>query len=450
MLQAPMTSPMPSPDQPLHPPPSVRDIAERLEHAGFETWCVGGAVRDALLGHPHLDWDLATAATPDRVQALFRRTVPVGIEFGTVGVLDRKGVMHEVTTFRHDVRTDGRHAVVEFGASLDEDLARRDFTINAIAFSPRTNELRDPFGGRDDLKRQIIRAVGAPVQRMKEDRLRALRAMRFAGRFGFSIEPETWTAIRESAPFLPRLSRERVKQELEKTMQQVRFPSRSLALWRQSGALQVLIPELDAQPDFVLRAADFVGMPDATEREELASLRQLVRMSTLFLGLHPADARRVLRELRSSNRDMERIAHLAEGWRQLQEPMRTTLGTTTSDAALRGWIARASRNLAVPFLRATAARWDAARVAGQDVPAPGIVCRAFRRASAIIWRGDPLSIADLAIDGGDLLALGIPAGPRLGEILQALLEYVLEDPARNTREALLAKAAKLVLEPPER
>ena len=189
-----------SPDQPLHPPPTVRDIAERLEHAGYETWCVGGAVRDALLGHPHLDWDLATAATPDRVQALFRRTVPVGIEFGTVGVLDRKGVMHEVTTFRHDVRTDGRHAVVEFGASLDQDLARRDFTINAIAFSPKTNELRDPFAGREDLAKGIIRAVGAPDQRMKEDRLRALRAMRFAGRFGFRIEPETWTAISASAP----------------------------------------------------------------------------------------------------------------------------------------------------------------------------------------------------------------------------------------------------------
>src|SRR6185312_14575281 len=129
----------------LDPPDTVRAIAERLEEAGFETWCVGGAVRDALLGHPHLDWDLATAATPAQVQKIFRRTVPVGIEFGTVGVLDDAGGMHEVTTFRRDVQTDGRHAVVEFGASLEEDLARRDFTINAIAYSPRRRELRDPF-----------------------------------------------------------------------------------------------------------------------------------------------------------------------------------------------------------------------------------------------------------------------------------------------------------------
>src|SRR3954466_6515626 len=142
----------------LDPPETVRGIAERLERAGFETWCVGGAVRDALLGHAHLDWDLATAARPAEVQKLFRRTIPIGLEFGTVGVLDRAGTMHEVTTFRRDVKTDGRHAVVEFGASLDDDLARRDFTVNAIAWSPSRGELRDPFGGQRDLERRVIRA----------------------------------------------------------------------------------------------------------------------------------------------------------------------------------------------------------------------------------------------------------------------------------------------------
>src|SRR6478672_9285649 len=181
--------------------------------AGHESWFVGGAVRDALLGHPNLDWDLATAATPQQVQRLFRRTVPVGIEFGTVGVLDDKGVLHEVTTFRRDVKTDGRHAVVEFGASLDEDLARRDFTINAIAYSPKKDEIRDPYNGGQDLERKIIRAVGEPWERMREDRLRALRAIRFGARFGFEIDPKTWAAIIESAPQLGRLSAERVKQE---------------------------------------------------------------------------------------------------------------------------------------------------------------------------------------------------------------------------------------------
>src|SRR5512142_1305367 len=169
----------------LKPPQHVLDIAHKLEKAGFEAWCVGGAIRDALLGHPHLDWDLATSATPAEVRRLFggRRTIPVGVEFGTVGVLDPDGVLHEVTTFRRDVKTDGRHAVVEFGASLDEDLARRDFTINAIAYSPSSEKIRDPFDGQGDLDRKLVKAVGDPDARMREDRLRALRAIRFASRF---------------------------------------------------------------------------------------------------------------------------------------------------------------------------------------------------------------------------------------------------------------------------
>ena len=134
------------------------------------------------------------------MRRLFARTIPVGIEFGTVGVLDASGHMHEVTTFRHDVQHDGRHAVVQFGASLDEDLARRDFTINAIAFDPVAGVLRDPFGGQSDLAAQLVRAVGVAEERMREDRLRALRAIRFAARFGFALEPETWRAIMASRP----------------------------------------------------------------------------------------------------------------------------------------------------------------------------------------------------------------------------------------------------------
>src|SRR5882672_10316366 len=159
----------------LNPPESVRKIAKTLESAGFETWCVGGAIRDALLGHPHLDWDLATAAKPQDVQKLFKRTLPVGIDFGTLGVLDADGVMHEVTTVRKDI------------------------------------------------ERKIIRAVGDPRERMREDRLRALRAIRFGARFGFEIDPATWAAIVESAPEMSRLSAERVKQEIEKTMEQVKL-----------------------------------------------------------------------------------------------------------------------------------------------------------------------------------------------------------------------------------
>src|SRR5215204_7713286 len=168
-------------------PEPVVDIARTLEAAGFQAWCVGGNLRDALLQQEHSDYDIATSATPEQVQALFPRTIGVGIKYGTVGVLDRNRVLHEVTTFRRDVSTDGRHAVVQYGVSLDDDLARRDFTINAIAYHPLRHDWRDPFSGRKDLEGRLIRAVGNPAHRFAEDYLRILRALRFSARFEFAI-----------------------------------------------------------------------------------------------------------------------------------------------------------------------------------------------------------------------------------------------------------------------
>ena len=419
--------------QRLDPPPAVRKIAARLTDAGFETWCVGGAVRDALLGHAHADWDLATAATPPEVRKLFDRTVPHGIEFGTVGVLDRAGVMHEVTTFRRDVQHDGRHAVVEYGVSLDDDLARRDFTINAIAFSPATGELRDPFGGKADLDRRLVRAVGEPSARMKEDRLRALRAFRFAGRFGFEIDPATWSAIVESAPFLPRLSRERVHQEIEKTMNQVRRPSRSFLLWQRSGAFASLIPELAKVSDASFTAADCIGMPDATQRPELALARARNRLTTLFLELSPRDARRTLEGLRASNKEIDWVSHQVETWHALGDRMHEAMAAHhASDAMLRRWAATAGRTYFADFMRVAAARWSAGEKA-VSVVGP------YRRGTHIAFN-DPLSIGDLAIDGGDLMELGIPAGPAIGATLRRLLDVVIEDPSRNQRDTLLSLA----------
>jgi tRNA nucleotidyltransferase (CCA-adding enzyme) len=425
----------------LDPPPAVREIADTLEAAGFEAWCVGGAVRDALLGRPHLDWDIATSATPGEVQKLFRRTVPVGIEFGTVQVFDRHRVGHEVTTFRRDVDTDGRHAVVEFGASLDEDLARRDFTINAIAYSPRRGRLHDPFDGRRDLERRLVRAVGDPRERMKEDRLRALRALRFAARFDFTIEPETWKAIRQSAPFLTRLSRERVQQELEKTMNQVRCPSSALELWRESGALAVLLPDLADQPPEAFRAADHIALPEATARDELAATRRVNRLTTLFLGVSAPVARRALLDLRFSKRHVSWIGDLVERWSELEPRMTAAIAGGRVDlpgAELRRWVARIGRTMVRDFLRVTVARWrarsasNASSLLGQ---APGL----YRRLVRIAYR-DPVAIGDLAVDGNDLMEAGIPGGPRLGATLQRLLELVLEDPTRNQRDVLLLAA----------
>jgi len=404
-------------------------------------------VRDALLGHPHLDWDLATAATPDQVRKLFRRTVPVGLDFGTVGVLDDRGIMHEVTTFRRDVQTDGRHAVVEFGASLRDDLARRDFTINAIAASPITGEIRDPFAGRADLAKKLVRAVGAPDERMREDRLRALRAIRFAGRLDFVIEDATWQAIVRSAPHLPRLSRERVKQELEKTMEQVRCPSRALALWRESGALGSLIPVLASQDDMAFASADHIPEPGRTRRPERADARRAQRIVSLFLGLDPTGVRATLHDLRFSNADVRTMAKLAEHWTALFDAVSTVLTESNApdDAAIRRWAATTGRTQLAPFLRLAEGRWAARRAHGGSAPTAARAHSVYRRALRIAYR-DPIELADLAVDGEDLQRDGIARGPALGKILRLLLEWVVEEPARNVRDQLIDRARSLASE----
>ena len=421
----------------LAPPQPVLEIAERLEKAGYETWCVGGAVRDALLGHPHLDWDLATAARPEQVQKLFRRTIPVGIEFGTVGVLDRAGTLHEVTTFRRDVRTDGRHAVVEFGASLDDDLARRDFTVNAIAWSPKRRELRDPFGGQRDIQRRLIRAVGEPRERMTEDRLRALRAIRFAARFGFAIDPRTWDAIVESAPFLGRLSAERVKQEIEKTMEQVAKPAGAFALWRDAGAFATLVPALARVSDAELAALDCTPLPAGRAR---GADRRLTRLALLFAPLGAAEAGKVMSALRFSKLDTGWVVALVERWRALGGAMGAALGESPlDDATVRRWVARIGRTRTRAFLRMAAAAWGAERAGGRPAPSPASVRSLARRAIVIAFR-DPIEIADLAVDGDDIRRAGFAPGPILGKILSALVEWVIEDPARNVPERLIERA----------
>lgn len=438
----------------LNPPEPVRKIAATLESAGFETWCVGGAVRDALLGHPHLDWDLATAARPQDVQKLFKRTVPVGIDFGTLGVLDADGVMHEVTTFRKDVQTDGRHAVVEFGVSLDDDLARRDFTINAIAYSPKSDEIRDPYDGRKDLKRMVIRAVGDPRERMREDRLRALRAIRFGARFDFLIEPATWAAIVESAPELTRLSAERVKQEIEKTMEQVKLPSKAFAKWRDSGAFATLIPSLAKVTDFQLRPLDHLRRPTLPSRPA----RKSTRIAALFVAAPPGTVRKTLKELRFSNSETEWIALLVDRWHQLEPSMTTELlraeeafaadpfGDRTPPATvLRLWAASVGRTRLAPLLRLADAFWWAARQVGKPAPYKPTVAATYKRAIGIAYK-DAIEIADLDIDGSDLEELGI-RGPGVGMTLRKLLEVVINDPKKNHRSDLIKLARESTSSP---
>ncbi len=424
----------------LAPPAGVLQVADRLERAGFETWCVGGAIRDAVLGRPSLDWDLATAALPADVQRLFRRTVPKGVAFGTVGVFDRSGELHEVTTFRRDVRTDGRHAEVEFGASLEDDLARRDFTINAVAFRPATGALADPFDGLGDLARGVVRAVGDPPARMREDRLRALRAIRFAARFGFAIEPATWAAVAGSAPHLGRLSPERVREELEKTMRQVERPSWALERWREAGALAALVPALAGQPAAAFAAADCLPLPTLERRPQ----RLWNRMAAPWLGLDRAEVERGLTALRCSKQEVRWAADLADRWQRLAPSMRDALadGAPPADAVLRRWAATAGRTLAPAVMRVAAARFAADRAAGGAAPTPRAVRAAYRRLVRVAYR-DPVDLADLAVGGSDLADAGVPPGPLVGTILRQLLEAVVDDPALNTRASLLAAARRL-------
>jgi tRNA nucleotidyltransferase (CCA-adding enzyme) len=420
----------------LNPPPAVLKIATTLEEKGHETWCVGGAVRDAMLGGQHLDWDFATAATPDQVRKIFRRTVPVGIEFGTVGVLDEHNVMHEVTTFRRDVQTDGRHAVVEFGASLDEDLARRDFTINAVAYSPTRNVVHDPFHGEKDLRAGIVRAVGDPQDRMREDRLRALRAIRFAARYGFEIEKKTWAAIVDSAPHMSRLSPERVRQEIEKTMDQVPCPSGAFAKWRDSGAFGTLVPDLAGVTDVELRAIDHLRRPILATRPQ----RRLLRVAMLLAAAPAGRSGNALKALRFSNAAASWISSLLDALAKLEPAMRSSLRSATgaTDADIRRWVSVAGRTRFASVLRLADARWWAEREAGPETPTASSVSSLHRRALRIAYR-DPVELSDLAVDGTDLQKLGL-SGPALGKALHMLLDAVVRDPSLNTSDRLLALA----------
>jgi len=394
----------------LHIPEPILGIARKLDAAGYEVWCVGGALRDALLGEEpeHHDFaktimDLATSATPEEVQHLFRRSVATGIKYGTVGVFDDRGVLHDITTFRRDVETDGRHAVVAFGVSLEDDLARRDFTINAIAYHPLRHEWRDPFEGARDLQRRIVRAVGDPGQRFREDYLRILRAIRFAARFQFIIEPETWEAACAASEGLTRLSAERVRDEWFKSLQTARSLRQLVLLWHQVGASRAWIAELE------------IGASEFAVDDPPPPARDPVVLTALLC--HTPEA--VLRRLKASNAEIERAAAIERGPQRPHD---------TDQKSVRRWLADVGS--AADDLSSL---WRLRH--GKESPW-------FQSMKAIRARRDPLTRSDLAVSGSDLQALGL-SGPKLGQVLGMLLDRVIEEPALNRREALLTLAREL-------
>ncbi|PYP08867.1 MAG: hypothetical protein DMD59_10855 [Gemmatimonadetes bacterium] len=377
-------------------PSEVLKIAKKLEDAGFETWCVGGAIRDNLLGLENHDFDLTTSAPPAEVQKIFRRTVPVGIEHGTVAVLDATNQPHEVTTFRKDIQTDGRHAVVEFGVSLMDDLARRDFTINAIAYHPIRHEWRDPFQGEQDLAKKLIRSVGDPNWRFQEDYLRILRALRFSARFEFRIQAGTLEAAKANAQGLAQLSAERVRDEWFKGIQTAKKLSKLVTLWRDVGATRIWLPEMGA-------GSGELGAVDTLPRDPV--------LITAYLAKDPAS---LLTRLKCSNKDIERGRAIGL-WRDKYPDAKDATG-------IRRWLAAVGEHA------------DDLLVL---LPAPrSALPHAVEKIRAA---HPPLALKDLAVKGDDLIAAGVRPGPDVGETLGRLLEEVLDDPSRNTREYLLSR-----------
>lgn len=443
----------------LSAPRAVLELAQRLDHAGHDVWAVGGAVRDSLLGIPGGDWDLATSARPEEVRRLFRRTVPIGIDHGTVGVFGTDGVLYEVTTFRRDIETTGRHAVVEFAHTIDEDLARRDFTFNAVAWHPIHDEIRDPYHGLADLKNAVLRTVGDPAERFAEDYLRILRGLRFAGHFVLEPEPATWSAMTAAVPQLAHLSAERVREELFKILGKTAHASAALSLYERCGALAELYPELQQVASFM----DAGSEPDGTSTlwartlravDALPTSRPLLRLVALLhaVGMPAAaardlrggwsftghevfgarKAREVMQRLKGSNADTEYVTTLVAKQSDLFPP-------DAPDSGVRRWLLHVPPSLVYDLFRLRIALWRAHPVARGDADLAG----RWRHVRRVLATKPPLTTGDLAIDGDDLKRLGLPPGPQFGDILRGLLDAVVEDPSLNEKKKLLAMARDL-------
>lgn len=381
------------------------DVARSLRAAGYEAWFAGGCVRDLLLGQSPKDWDIATDATPPQVQAVFPRTIAVGAAFGVVQVLHGKGRSYEVATFRADGEyADGRRPTeVHYSKSAEEDVKRRDFTINALLMDPETEEIVDYVGGREDLSAGYLRAVGNPQERFREDRLRMLRAVRFASRLGFSIEVETWSALTTEAAHLGVVSPERITQELDAVFGHSRVAD-GLRLLRRSGLAAVALPagvdeELETQ---------------ATRASELGEDRE--GQTELVWGLvtaHVDDAEAELRARKMSKARMRGVEDLH------RTDALVSAATTPRVEILR--LARSER-------RARRQGFLSARHGA------GAVVERFSEAAAWLDAHPPAEAALLG--GGDLKALGLTPGPQFKSWLEEVEGAVLEGRVKTREEAL--------------
>lgn len=395
-------------------PEAAKNIIEQLNAHGFEAYVVGGCVRDSLLGRMPEDWDITTSAKPEQVKEIFSRTVDTGIQHGTVTVLLDYGA-YEVTTYRIDGEyEDGRHPKsVEFTANLLEDLKRRDFTINAMAYSDRDG-LVDAFEGEMDLERGMIRCVGNALDRFTEDALRILRAIRFSAQLGFAIEKETEAAISVMAPNLERVSRERIQVELTKLLLSG-HPERIEAVFEHGIG------------PFVSRHFEEAGKRlSRTEMLSHLPSEKHMRWSGFLREEEAQDAVMVLRELKLDNDTVNGVRTLVDLWKReipAQKP------------AIRKVMSGLSEDLF----------WDLLRF-------QKVFCEEDRReqlktveqyAEEIIEAGDCICLKDMAVTGKDLIEAGMKPGPEMGTVLNGLFEEVLQFPERNKRDYLMNLIEKL-------
>ena len=410
-------------------PAFVKELCSVLQAAGHATYLVGGAVRDMLLGRTVEDWDLATAATPSEVQALFRKTIPTGLQHGTVTVLTGGGPV-EITTFRGEGDySDGRRPDrVDFIRELHPDLERRDFTINAIALDPLACELVDPLDGRSDLARKLIRAVGDAERRFAEDGLRPMRALRLATVLAFEIDPATLAAIPATMERFRLVSAERIRVELFKLLAAER-PSVGLKLLEESGLGAEIFPGgAGLGPDCWKGLGHVLN---ALPPEPTLRLAALVRGALApGRGERRAYCQGLAKRLRLSN-------HEADALLNTSMADDAPFSANASDPELRRFVRRHGRS-GVPIAFDL---WRAESRLEEEAP-----LRALRSRVDRVMRGPlALSIVDLAVDGRTLMGrLGKQPGPWLGAILAELLERVTDDPALNTRETLLELAEKQV------
>ncbi len=443
-------------------PSYVIKVARILHEHGYQTWVVGGCIRDLLIGRPAYDYDIATDAHPENVMAIMKKVIPTGIKHGTVTVLMNNKTV-EVTTFRKDGKySNSRHPdSVSYASTIQADLSRRDFTINGIAYNPITKELIDPFGGQRDIETRIIRTIGDPIERFSEDGLRPFRACRFAAQLGFSIGHETFSAISKCHDHALNVSVERIRDEFLKIIQSAQ-PSMGIDLLRESGLLKLFLPELlegykvtqnkyhrydiyhhnlyscnAAVPDYRIRlAALFHDIGKYYAKREIEGgkgVKKSVFYNHEIIGA--AVTRRILQRLKFSNNDIKFITNL----------IRNHMFHYTSqwtDGAVRRFMRKVGlENLDALFELRKADRLGNGLKSGES----NSVKRLKERIEKIIEEENAITVKDLAVNGYDIMnKFGLEPGPIIGKILNTLLEEILDDPSKNTKETLLAIARKIL------